>query len=312
MSATDYPWLLHLVSTIVSITVIVYLYLRRKDIIRHTQRISKVYTLVIVITAVLLFLNLFRVVFEKTSIQENNFTNLLDGLADYGNLFGQTLIIIYSLTSKIVIERIPSPGKVLVIGAHPDDIEIAAGASVAKLHDAGYKIVGLVLSHGENGGNPESRMSEAKKGAHFLEIDEVRVFDFQDGQMASQVINIVKAIEEVIDDYNPDLIFTHSRHDLHQDHQVIYECTLRAVRETRTSVLCYESPSVTQDFVPVYFIDACGYVDVKIAAIQQHWDQHKKPYMKSELIRSKLSFRGNQAKVEYAEGFEIVRMVSRI
>jgi len=56
----------------------------------------------------------------------------------------------------------------------------------------------------------------------------------------------------------------------------------------------------------------CGYVDVKIEAIHKHWDQHKKPYMNPDLVRSKMNFRGNQAKIDYAEGFEVVRMVSKL
>jgi LmbE family N-acetylglucosaminyl deacetylase len=90
----------------------------------------------------------------------------------------------------------------------------------------------------------------------------------------------------------------------------VFESTLRAARNSRTTILCYESPSVTQDFHPTYFVDVGKYVDVKIQAIREHRDQRKKTYMKPDLIRSKLSFRGGQAKVEYAEGFEVVRMIS--
>jgi LmbE family N-acetylglucosaminyl deacetylase len=222
------------------------------------------------------------------------------------------LVLFYLLSAKIVIEKTPSPGKVLVIGAHPDDIEIAAGASIAKLHDAGFEVRALVLSHGERGGDADSRLTEAEIGAQFLEMDDVQVMDFHDTQMQNQAIEIVNAIERIIREYEPDMIFTHSRHDLHQDHQTVYESTLRAARNLRTTILCYESPSVTDEFVPIYYIDVCGYVDVKIEAIRKHWDQHKKPYMNPDLIRSKLNFRGNQAKIDFAEGFEVVRMTSRI
>jgi LmbE family N-acetylglucosaminyl deacetylase len=216
------------------------------------------------------------------------------------------------MTSKIVIEKTPVPGKVLVIGAHPDDIEIAAGASIAKLHDAGFQVRALVLSRGERGGDAGSRLTEAEIGAQFLELDGVQVMDFHDTQMQSQAFEIVNAIERIIREFQPDMIFTHSKHDLHQDHQTVYESTLRAARDRRTTILSYESPSVTEEFVPAYYIDVCGYVDVKIEAIHKHWDQHKKPYMNPDLVRSKMNFRGNQAKIDYAEGFEVVRMVSKL
>ena len=127
--------------------------------------------------------------------------------------------------------------------------------------------------------------------------------------MASQTTEIVAVIEQMIAQHNPDIIFTHSRHDLHQDHQVVHECTLRATRAVRTDDSGLRKPLTTQEFIPVYFVDACGYVDIKMEAIETHWDQHKKPYMEPELIRSKLAVRGNQAKVKYAEGFEVIRMV---
>ncbi len=308
----DQPWFVHLMSDFFSVSVLAYIFFRRNEIIRSTQNISRVYRLIIGISLVLFILNTFRLVIEIRAASENSFTIILDIVSDYGNLIGQSLIILYLLNSKIVVERQPTSGKILVIGAHPDDIEIAAGASIAKMHDSGYKIYGLVLSHGERGGDGESRLSEARNGARFLELDDLCVLDFTDTRMLAETAEIVNAIEGIIDQYDPDMIFTHSKHDLHQDHQVVHECTMRAVRNLRISVLCYESPSVTQEFIPVYFLDVCGYVDIKIHSIAKHWDQHKKPYMKEELIRSKLAYRGNQAKVSYAEGFEVVRMISKI
>jgi LmbE family N-acetylglucosaminyl deacetylase len=93
---------------------------------------------------------------------------------------------------------------------------------------------------------------------------------------------------------------------------LVYESTLRAARDTRTTILCYESPSATQDFRPTYFVEVGEYVDIKIQAIREHRDQRKKTYMKADLIRGKLAFRGSQAKVVYAEGIEVVRMISML
>jgi LmbE family N-acetylglucosaminyl deacetylase len=308
----SFSWFEHLSSILISLVVLFYIYRRRSDIIRSTQNISRVFSLIIGVTVVILILNAVRMAHEISGAPENPFTSSVDLLATYGNLIGQTLIVLYLLSAKIVIEKDSGPGKVLVIGAHPDDIEIAAGASIAKLHDAGFEVHAMILSHGERGGNAESRLTEAEIGAQFLEIDKVMVMNFQDTQMQTQANEIVNAIEGVIREYEPDMIFTHSKHDLHQDHQTVYESTLRAARDRRTTILSYESPSVTDEFVPIYFIDVCGYVDVKIEAIRKHWDQHKKPYMNPDLIRSKMNFRGNQAKIDYAEGFEVVRMVSKI
>jgi LmbE family N-acetylglucosaminyl deacetylase len=306
----DFSWFEHLFSILISIVILFYIYRRRSDIIRSTQYTSRVFTLIIGVTVVIILLNSFRLIRETIGAPESQLSATIDMIAIYGNLIGQSLIVLYLLTAKIVIEQNPVPGKVLVIGAHPDDIEIAAGASIAKLHDAGFQVHALVLSRGERGGKGDSRLTEAEIGAHFLQLDSVQVLDFPDAHMHSQTFEIVNAIERVIKECEPDIIFTHSKHDLHQDHQTVHESTMRAARDRRTTILCFESPSETEEFVPVYFIDVCGYVDVKIEAIHKHWDQHKKPYMDPDLIRSKMHFRGNQAKIAYAEGFEVARMVS--
>ncbi len=312
MNIVGQPWFIHLMSDLFSVYILGYIFVRRNEIIRSTQNVSRVYAVIISIAVLLFALNTFRMVVEIQTTPAVMNSDWIDTAIGYANLIGQSLIIVYLLTKKIVMERQVSPGKVLIIGAHPDDIEIAAGASIAKLHDGGYQIYGLILSYGERGGVPQKRLGEAEKGARFLELDQFQVHNFSDTLMMNETAEIVDVIESIVTTYNPDLIFTHSRHDIHQDHQIVHDCTLRALRNYRGTILCYESPSVTQEFVPVYFLDVCGYVDIKIYAIEKHWGQHKKPYMNPDLIRSKLAFRGNQAKVSYAEGFEVVRMVSKI
>jgi LmbE family N-acetylglucosaminyl deacetylase len=209
-----------------------------------------------------------------------------------------------------VTVRHPTPASILAIGAHPDDIEIAAGGTLAKMRDAGYQINALVLTQGERGGDGGARQDDAKNGAEFLGVENIEVLDCTDTRLITDVVDVTNAIERMIERTKPDIIFTHSNHDIHQDHQLVFESTLRAARDTRTTILCYESPSVTQDFRPTYFVEVGNYVDVKIQAVREHRDQRKKAYMKPDFIRGKLSFRGSQAKVEYAEGFEVVRMVS--
>jgi LmbE family N-acetylglucosaminyl deacetylase len=311
MEFLSLSWVEQLFSILVSLIVLFYIYRRRSEIIRSTQNINRVFALIIGVTVVILILNTVHLILEATTDPDNAFNNTVDLVATYGNLIGQSSILLYLLTSKIVIEKNPIPGKVLVIGAHPDDIEIAAGASIAKLHDAGFEVHALVLSHGDRNGNSDASLTESEIGAQFLELDKVMVMNFQDTQMQGQANEIVNAIDGIIREYEPDMIFTHSRHDLHEDHQTVYEATLRAAHDQRTTILCYESPSATDEFVPIYYIDVCGYVDVKIEAIRKHWDQRKKPYMNPDLIRSKMNFRGIQAKIDYAEGFEVVRMVSK-
>jgi LmbE family N-acetylglucosaminyl deacetylase len=312
MDRTYVSFLGHVITIMAYLGVAVYTYIYRRDLSRTTRNSSGLFFSIMGVSLLFAATNLFRVVFEIFGIHETTFSDDLDTVSHYSSVIAQTILILALFANKIILEPVTHPGCVLAIGAHPDDIEIAAGAALAKFRDAGYHIIGLVLTQGEKGGHADVRPGEAKRGAEFLGLDEVETLDFCDTRLNEQIVDLIKAIETKVVKMGPDIIFTHSYHDLHQDHQAVYEATLRATRSTRTTILCYESPSVTQDFHPTYFIDVDKYVDVKIAAIREHWDQRNKPYMKPELVRGKLAFRGAQAKVDYAEGFEIARMLSRV
>ncbi|WP_292389526.1 PIG-L deacetylase family protein [Methanosarcina sp. UBA5] len=208
---------------------------------------------------------------------------------------------------KLIAEPSPRPMKILAIGAHPDDIEIACGGSIAKLCDAGHTIVGLIVSGGECGGNSSSRRIEAMKGAEFLGINKVEMMDFPDTRLDNFVLEISKQIETVVNELKPDIVFTHSVHDIHQDHRAVHYATVRACRNLST-ILCYESPSITQKFQPNVFVNIEQYIDVKIESIREHEDQNKKSYVQPEQVYGKAIFRGTQAKLKQAEGFEAIRI----
>lgn len=219
-------------------------------------------------------------------------------------------MLLLALTSvKMVAERSPRPRRVLAIGAHPDDLEIACGATLAKMRDAGHAIHAMVLTGGEAGGDPVIRVREAHSGAAFLGLNSVEVLNFNDTALAEQVNEITRAIEARIHAYHPDIILTHSAHDQHQDHLAVHQATMRAARN-HGAILCYESPSVTRDFLPTFFVDIGDYVDVKIAGVRTHADQRAKSYVSAERLRGTAVFRGGQAKTRYAEGFEVVRAIS--
>ena len=291
---------------------IIYSYLRRNELRRSTQQSRTLFYVIIGTSMLFGLLNLFRLVYELLGKPENIISTEVDLLAQFSSILILSILVIVLFSNKIVVERHTSPARVLAIGAHPDDIEIAAGGTLAKMRDAGYQISALVLTQGEKGGNAKNRQNEAVSGAEFLGLVDIQVLDCTDTRLMTDAVDVTNAIEAMIKQYKPDIIFTHSSHDIHQDHQLVYESTLRAARDTRTTILCYESPSVTQDFRPSYFVEVGDYVDIKIQAVREHRDQSKKSYMKTDLIRGKLVFRGGQAKVDYAEGFEVVRMISML
>ncbi|MFI7481337.1 PIG-L deacetylase family protein [Kocuria sp. M1R5S2] len=224
-----------------------------------------------------------------------------------------TLVATGSFAFVVAERRIPAATvvqrrRVLAVGAHPDDLELACGATLAKLVDAGHEVRGLVMSCGEVGGSQNLRPEEARSGASFLGLGALRVHDFPDTRLETAGQDMVRAIEDAIREFEPDLIFTHSAHDQHQDHYAVHQATLRAAR-AHHSILCFESPSVTRDFDPSVFVDIDGYVDVKVAAVLSHRDQSGKPYMTPGRVRGMAAFRGAQAKNTNAEAFEPVRLL---
>ncbi|GAA1498587.1 PIG-L deacetylase family protein [Paeniglutamicibacter kerguelensis] len=197
---------------------------------------------------------------------------------------------------------------ILAIGAHPDDLEIACGGTLAKLVDAGHEVHTLVMSHGAVGGDVQLRPGEARNGASFMGVTGVQVCNLPDTNLAAHTNELVAVIEARINEVKPDMVFTHSENDHHQDHHAVHLATLRAARR-HSSILCFESPSATRRFNPAVFVDIEDYLDVKVHAVAQHKNQAGKPYMGADSVRGVAAFRGAQAKQRFAEGFEPVRML---
>ncbi len=71
---------------------------------------------------------------------------------------------------RLPVERAQRPRRILAIGAHPDDLELACGGTLARLADAGHEIHALIMSDGSVGGNARQRPGEAYRGASFMRL----------------------------------------------------------------------------------------------------------------------------------------------
>jgi LmbE family N-acetylglucosaminyl deacetylase len=227
--------------------------------------------------------------------------------AQYAGMIGLGVVVVLLVALRLAAERRQRPpARILVIGAHPDDIEIACGGALARLHDGAHVITGLVMTNGGQEDSSPVRRAGAHTRVSFPGLDSVRVLDFPDTRLSESSLAMVAAIEEEISRCRPDMIFSHSAHDLHQDHRAVHEATLRAARNHDT-LFCYESPSVTPEFSPTLFIDVNEYLDVKIESIRRHGDAHARPYLQPERVRGTALFRGGQGKLQSAEAFEVIR-----
>jgi LmbE family N-acetylglucosaminyl deacetylase len=200
------------------------------------------------------------------------------------------------------------PRRVLAIGAHPDDIEIACGGALAKFVDSGHEVHALVFTSGGAAGDAAMRSAEARASSHFLELTSLTLLDLPDSTLSEHGRTMIEAIEAALARHNPDIVLTHSAHDRHQDHHAAHMATIRAAR-SHPAVLAYESPSATEEFTPRFFIDIDQYIDTKTAALSLHCSQKGKPYIAAEHVKALAVVRGRQGAVKHAEGFEPIRLL---
>lgn len=219
-----------------------------------------------------------------------------------------TALLVF-VTLRRVEVTVPSQRRVLVVTAHPDDLELAAGGSIARFADRGHDVTAIVMSDGAVGGDSMTRPGEAAGAAAFLGVRNMTLHKYTDTRLGLEMEQMIATIEARIREFDPDVILTHSANDQHQDHHAVHLAVLRAGRRVPT-ILAFESPSVTPEFRPVFFVDVADYLDAKIGSIQWHADQMGKPYMGSDRVIGHASHRGSEAKVQYAEGFEVVRALS--
>jgi len=198
------------------------------------------------------------------------------------------------------------PPRLLCLGAHADDIEIGCGGTVLELLERhpGTCVHWVVFAASG------ARRREADESAYrFLERageKSVTIREFRDGFFPYIGADIKALFEDLKEEFAPDLVFTHYRNDLHQDHRLINELTGNTFRDH--FVLEYEIPKFDGDLgVPNAFAPLSrATCDAKIDAILASYvTQRDKFWFTEETFRSILRLRGVEARSPsgYAEAF---------
>lgn len=202
---------------------------------------------------------------------------------------------------------------VLAIGAHPDDIELGCGGTLARHVAAGDRVTMLVVTKGEVGpGHTADRVSEQTKAAAVLGVDElIWGSGIPDCEVSLHELELVHLIESVIRQASASVVYTHSTEDSHQDHRAVALCTMGAARKVPT-VLSYGAPSVLQ-FAPTNFVDISDSLDKKIQSLLCHETQVEASEMVSaSRVRSSAEYHGHMCRRPFAEPFVAVRSVMEI
>ena len=197
---------------------------------------------------------------------------------------------------------------ILTISAHPDDVEFGAMGTLLKYRDSMNKLFCYVATLGGEGDSSNglaSRKAECEKAMQKLHPDHIFCQD-RIGLKAEDYHLEVGRIEGIVKGCGITLVLVNSRHDTHQDHRLISEITLTALRRAKIGILLYASPSVSLEFRPRVFVDIGHFVDEKMAALKFHQTQGQKPYMNQEYLDAFHSdpyalLRG----IKYVERFEI-------
>jgi len=208
--------------------------------------------------------------------------------------------------------------KILVIGAHLDDIELACGGTLSKAIKNGHKVKVLIMSksgytnkEGKIQRTNEIAVKEGKEALETLGVKDIEILDFptKDILFCSDVVN---AIDIVMSKYNPDIIFTHHPFDTHQAHEGVSKSTIAAARRKNT-VYFFEpiAPSGRSyvAFKRQLYVDIEDTIDLKIKSLKKHKSEYNKFGGEDWIggVKSRCGFRGYEIGKKYAEAFEILR-----
>ena len=208
--------------------------------------------------------------------------------------------------AKVISSRLTGVNRVLCLGAHSDDIEIGCGATVLQLQEQspGLEFCWVVFCS-----NPLRAKEAQKSAAWFLRRAKhktIIIKSFRDGFLPYNGGEVKDCFEELKRSYQPDLIFTHVRDDLHQDHRLLCELTWNTWRSHL--VLEYEIPKYDADlrspncFVPV----RKALADAKVKALMRYFGtQRNKHWFSEDLFYGLMRLRGVEAAspTPFAEGF---------
>ena len=209
--------------------------------------------------------------------------------------------------------------KILVVGAHLDDIELACGGTIAKAVSNGHKVKALIMSksgytnkEGKVQRSDEVAVKEGLDALHTLGIKDIEILDFdtKDIPFDSKTVN---AIDLVMSKYNPDIIFTHHPFDTHQAHVGVSKATIAAARRKNT-VFFFEpiAPSGRSyvAFKPDMYVGIDETFDLKIKALKKHKSEYNKFGGEHWIdgVKARCGFRGYEIGKKYAEAFETLRV----
>ena len=202
---------------------------------------------------------------------------------------------------------------ILIFGAHPDDLEIGMGGTIAKLSAMGYEVQPIIatLPNFVRSDTKEGRKTESMLSAKVMGCKPPVFLDLSPDEMIFGR-KFITLIDSLVTKYKPDSIFTQWYGDSHQDHQVLTKSVISACRD-QDNLFMYETTipgGITENsFRPQLFVDISETLDTKKNALECFESQFVRcGEIWIPAIIGRCSYRGYQINSKYAEAFEVVKV----
>ncbi len=219
---------------------------------------------------------------------------------------------------------------ILLVVAHPDDEVLGCGGTIFENTKAGNRVWCLVLGEGITSRADLTVIQKkkllnllknsAKNANRLLNVEKVILRNFPDNQFDSvPLLKIIHSIENIVEKFCPNVIFTHSLSDVNVDHRIVIkavEAVVRpGIRQYIEKVFSFEAPSSTdwnfikKPFRPNVFVSLeKNSLDKKIGALKKYEGEIRKfPHPRSETyLRALATVRGGQSGYKLAEAFELI------
>jgi LmbE family N-acetylglucosaminyl deacetylase len=205
--------------------------------------------------------------------------------------------------------------RVLVLAPHTDDGEFGCGGTMARLVEEGadvrYVAFSIATRSLPEGFPPDTLAREVREATAEIGIPEANltVHDFDVRTFPDHRQAILELLIQIWNEWEPDVVFQPSLHDIHQDHQTIAAEGLRAFK--RTTILGYEIPWNNFDFAyQAYFALTREHIERKVAALEKYASQQHRRYANPEYVWNVARTHGINVNREYAEVFQVYRVVA--
>jgi LmbE family N-acetylglucosaminyl deacetylase/CheY-like chemotaxis protein len=211
--------------------------------------------------------------------------------------------------SSLVAQRKPTQAaakrNVLAIGAHPGDVEIGAAGTLLAHQAAGQAVTILTMSRATRNGagvepGPGVQSAAGALGTR-LALDDLVSPGAADANPAAA------ALDRVVADIQPAVLYTHSTHDDDPDHRNAHDAAMAAARRVGR-VHGFQSPSATIDFRPTHFVPIDEQLGAKLRAVGAFTGQDEvRAFLEHDRVTTTALYWARYCQAQHAEAFEVLR-----